>query len=466
MKQNMRMLSLIAALLTIISYIGITKTVVAQSNVLRDFVPDIEYNPTYELVAIARTDDVGIYTSNLLLITTLPRDPNSRSRPGVAWRPDGLQLAMINSADIIVWDYDPLTNSFTQNTTIQPFFPVYSDPSHTDVLVRAIEWQQELAVTYLYQPTGLNLLPGVVALFDTQTWTTTTVIENPDIFGDPSMFMLAPYIATSPSGGQLLTSNNFCRFIVLGDNCEFPEVLLADLATEQIVWQYETLVDVFDVAWSPDSSRFAISADEVFIFDATTRNLIFTWTDTIDYPTYIEWGDDNQRLLRLNEIGEGQILDTQSYTVISNFQIDVTIERIRAIEWNRSTDSLFVGTNDSMIQSQYTANNCTSCIVEVFRLIDIATGDEISQLNDSDVIDLAVVDTAITIRTDLSLPVIGSVVFNINGTTQTDDTAPYEFTDWTPAPGQYTLTATPYSGADGTGIAGIPLTINFTVESP
>jgi Tol biopolymer transport system component len=55
------------------------------------------------------------------------------------------------------------------------------------------------------------------------------------------------------------------------------------------------------------------------------------------------------------------------------------------------------------------------------------------------------------------------VVFNLNGTLQTDDTAPYDFTNWTPAVGSYTLTATPYSGAGGTGTPGTPLTIHFTV---
>ena len=34
---------------------------------------------------------------------------------------------------------------------------------------------------------------------------------------------------------------------------------------------------------------------------------------------------------------------------------------------------------------------------------------------------------------------------------------------WTPANGAYTVTATPYSGPDATGIAGTALSINFTV---
>ncbi|MBX0335444.1 T9SS type A sorting domain-containing protein, partial [Pontibacter sp. HSC-14F20] len=40
----------------------------------------------------------------------------------------------------------------------------------------------------------------------------------------------------------------------------------------------------------------------------------------------------------------------------------------------------------------------------------------------------------------------------------------YYFGNWNPpATGTYTLTATPYAGANGTGVAGTPLTISFNV---
>lgn len=69
---------------------------------------------------------------------------------------------------------------------------------------------------------------------------------------------------------------------------------------------------------------------------------------------------------------------------------------------------------------------------------------------------------------------IGSMVFQLSGQqtlTHIENAAPYalfkddngNFRGWTPAVGSYTLTATPYSGPNGTGKAGDPVTINFTV---
>ncbi|MGV3561363.1 NHL domain-containing protein [Larkinella arboricola] len=69
---------------------------------------------------------------------------------------------------------------------------------------------------------------------------------------------------------------------------------------------------------------------------------------------------------------------------------------------------------------------------------------------------------------------IGSVVFKLSGKqklTHIENEAPYalfkddggNFRGWTPAVGSYTLTATPYSGPNGTGSAGDSVTISFTV---
>jgi PKD repeat protein len=68
----------------------------------------------------------------------------------------------------------------------------------------------------------------------------------------------------------------------------------------------------------------------------------------------------------------------------------------------------------------------------------------------------------------------GSVRFALNDSTnfRTENAAPFalggdsgagDFYAWTPAVGTYTLTATPYSGPNATGIAGAPLTVRFTV---
>ena len=71
-------------------------------------------------------------------------------------------------------------------------------------------------------------------------------------------------------------------------------------------------------------------------------------------------------------------------------------------------------------------------------------------------------------------PVVGSVRFAYDATADfmTQSGVPYalggdaagdDYLPWTPAPGSHTLTATPFSAASGTGTAGSPLTVAFTV---
>ena len=66
------------------------------------------------------------------------------------------------------------------------------------------------------------------------------------------------------------------------------------------------------------------------------------------------------------------------------------------------------------------------------------------------------------------------MVFNLTGAqtvNQTESVSPYalfgdnsgDYNNWTPAVGNYTLKATPFSGGGGTGTAGTAATINFKV---
>jgi len=86
----------------------------------------------------------------------------------------------------------------------------------------------------------------------------------------------------------------------------------------------------------------------------------------------------------------------------------------------------------------------------------------------------------VNVEAIVTQPIVGSVqsvVLTLSGATtrtRTDNTNPYTMPGNTGAdyfgmgllPGSHTLTATPYSGLDGTGTAGIPLTVNFVVVGP
>jgi hypothetical protein len=117
-----------------------------------------------------------------------------------------------------------------------------------------------------------------------------------------------------------------------------------------------------------------------------------------------------------------------------------------------------------------------SLTVSSFTLINADSDQDVRELNDGDTINLAALTTLnLNIRANTNPGTIGSVVFKLNGAearTHTESISPYalfadnnkgDYYPWTPNNGKYTLTATPYSGAKGSGTKGTPLTIHLTV---
>ncbi|TGE25106.1 T9SS type A sorting domain-containing protein [Hymenobacter aquaticus] len=113
-----------------------------------------------------------------------------------------------------------------------------------------------------------------------------------------------------------------------------------------------------------------------------------------------------------------------------------------------------------------------------YTLVNADTDQDIQLLTDGAVLDLSALPTRnLNIRANTDPAQVGSVVFDLSGAqTQsiTESVAPYalfsdfqgDYFNWTPAAGSYTLTATPYSEAGGAGVAGIPLTLSFSVLDP
>ncbi len=111
-----------------------------------------------------------------------------------------------------------------------------------------------------------------------------------------------------------------------------------------------------------------------------------------------------------------------------------------------------------------------------FTLINADSDKAIRILQDGDTLNLATLATLnLNIRANTTPATIGSVVFKLSGVesrNHTENIVPYalfadnnkgDYYTWTPTNGSYTLTATPYSGSKGSGTAGTPLTIHFTV---
>ncbi|MCB2378019.1 T9SS type A sorting domain-containing protein [Hymenobacter sp. BT635] len=116
--------------------------------------------------------------------------------------------------------------------------------------------------------------------------------------------------------------------------------------------------------------------------------------------------------------------------------------------------------------------------VTSFTLVNADTDQDIQTLTTGTALNLSTLPTRnLNVRANVNSSPVRSVVFALSGAqTQnvTENTAPYAlFSDdtgnynaWTPTPGTYALTATPYVGANGTGDNGAALTINFSVIDP
>ncbi len=112
--------------------------------------------------------------------------------------------------------------------------------------------------------------------------------------------------------------------------------------------------------------------------------------------------------------------------------------------------------------------------VTSFTLVNADSDADIGPLNDGDTLNLATLPTRnLNVRANTSPATVGSVRFGLDGIPnyKTENVAPYalagdnggNYNPWTPAVGQHTLTATPYTEGGAGGTAGTALTVGFTV---
>jgi hypothetical protein len=106
-------------------------------------------------------------------------------------------------------------------------------------------------------------------------------------------------------------------------------------------------------------------------------------------------------------------------------------------------------------------------------LVNADTDANIRTLTRGSVTDLAALPTRrINFRAYTNLATVGSVRMVLNGTTRPENIAPYAWAGdnngnlnpWTPPNGNYTLKVTAYCGSNGSGLAGKPMPVFFTVK--
>jgi hypothetical protein len=109
-----------------------------------------------------------------------------------------------------------------------------------------------------------------------------------------------------------------------------------------------------------------------------------------------------------------------------------------------------------------------------FTLVNADTDEDLQPLQTGDVINLAALPSRnLNVRANTNPAVVGSVRFglNDNNNLRIEDVPPYalfgdnqsNYAAWTPEVRQQTITATPHSGKNATGLEGTDLSITFTV---
>lgn len=139
---------------------------------------------------------------------------------------------------------------------------------------------------------------------------------------------------------------------------------------------------------------------------------------------------------------------------------------------------LLIITSLLVVSAQHTSARIDPRAQQVvsFTLVNADDDVEVGQLRNGDVIDCAFLKTrTLNIRAHTSPSVVGSVRFSYdsNPNFNIESTAPYfltgnngaDWNGWTPTDGTHTLTATPYTGKNGTGSAGTALTLTFSAAS-
>ena len=141
-----------------------------------------------------------------------------------------------------------------------------------------------------------------------------------------------------------------------------------------------------------------------------------------------------------------------------------------------ATDPAGNAGNDTTTGELHILNSGGGDTVAGFVLIDADTDQVIGALSDGDVLSLDSLPTAnLAVRADTLPATVGSVRFDLDGIVgfRTESAAPYalfgdsggNFAPWSGVPlvGTHSLTATPFSGARGSGTVGTPLSIGFEI---
>ena len=187
--------------------------------------------------------------------------------------------------------------------------------------------------------------------------------------------------------------------------------------------------------------------------------------------------------LTLNKVGSGTVAKTPSQTTYaSGATVTATATPAAGFQFTGWSGAATGTTNPLAVVM--TANKTITATftaippqVTSYTLVNADTDLDIQALPTGSVLNLATLPTLnLNVRANTNPATVGSVTMALSGAqvdSHTENLAPYalfadsngNYPPWTPAVGSYTLTATPYTAANGGGTVGTALTISFSVTN-
>lgn len=396
----------------------------------------IEWSPSNDFITLVNNESIYILSPNLEVVEVLQQNPFDPNAIGIdffalSWSLDGRYIASSfleigntnNRTHLVVWESENWTqilhfeNQGAFGITWSPDSQYFSNGKQTFEVVTGIL-------------VGFSDLPS----------------PNP-----PSL------VAWSPVDNMLAGSG--------------PSIFI-DPFTYEVMTQ--NLFDVspdFQPVFSPDGSRLAIiSSNAVLVLNTTTFQVerSITLPNEPNLMDTLTWLSNTELAVALINNGTQVINPTIDEAPVL-FQTNE-----HAFAWNPD-GSQYITIRGSLLDDTGVLNVVERATGETaaqiaiggyqatnhFELYDSAAAATIAPLSIGDTIDTNAFSPNAIINAKMSPEAVGSVVFDLNGTQTTVNTAPYTIP--IPPVGTYSLTATPYTAADGGGTAGAPLTIDFTV---
>lgn len=389
----------------------------------------IVWSPDDTRVAISTLTDVEIRdaVNNQVLLTITP----DSEILDLEWSPNGDRLAGSGVAnDVYIWS--------TAN----------------GALLGTLTGAQERSDSLAWHPNGTTLFSLGLdqELLEWNTTSFTLISAHNDYVGagrDLKISSNGEYLAIGVGGAiQLYNLNNW--------NYTF-------VSTE-----HES--DVVSVSWNGDNNRLA-SGDtngNIYVWDINNSEAIFALNrqNNSGIGGIVHWLDD--KLLADRGIdGIIRIWNTTTSQMVYSASNSIP-GYIDTFAWNNVGSQIVYGTEQGTIQYETPDYSIISSLI----LLNANIDNDIRTLSTTSTETIDIASNDIAIRANTAPATVGSVVFSVDGNVvATDNSAPYtiagengsDILPWNIALGQHTVVATPYSGADGTGDAGTPLTVQVNI---